>query len=249
MRYKVIIQLMSGETPVIKSAASQINNLQKALPNEVDIELVCQKRIILFAIALQTVFVLTAQITEQPDKNLVYRGQYIKPGDTTSLLYALKKGQFDGHFRYFFMSTQNEKGLTDYYANAVGGGIRYESGRFHNFQFAMSGFSIFNIGSSNLAKADSLTGQYSRYEIGLFDITNPSNKSNMNRLEECYVKYNDKNSFVKIGRQFINSAFINLQDGRMQPTGVSGVLANINEIKKVDIQLGWLWSISPRSTM
>ena len=41
MRYKVIMQLMSGETPVIKSAASQINNLQKALPDEVDIELVC----------------------------------------------------------------------------------------------------------------------------------------------------------------------------------------------------------------
>ena len=40
MRYKAIIQLMSGEDAVIKSAASQIHNLQKALNNEVDIELV-----------------------------------------------------------------------------------------------------------------------------------------------------------------------------------------------------------------
>ncbi|MEO7488528.1 MAG: DsrE family protein [Ferruginibacter sp.] len=41
MRYKAIIQLMSGDDAVIKSTASQINNLQKALNNEVDIELVC----------------------------------------------------------------------------------------------------------------------------------------------------------------------------------------------------------------
>jgi hypothetical protein len=41
MRYKAIIQLTSGEDRVIKSIASQINNLIKALNSEVDIELVC----------------------------------------------------------------------------------------------------------------------------------------------------------------------------------------------------------------
>jgi hypothetical protein len=27
-----------------------------------------------------------------------------------------KNGNFSGHFRYFFMGTDNETGLTDYYA-------------------------------------------------------------------------------------------------------------------------------------
>jgi hypothetical protein len=38
--------------------------------------------------------------------------------DSTSILNAFKNGNFSGHFRYFFMGTDNETGLTDYYANA-----------------------------------------------------------------------------------------------------------------------------------
>ena len=41
---------MSGEDAVIKSAASQINNLQKALNNEVDIKLVCHGRSLPFVL-------------------------------------------------------------------------------------------------------------------------------------------------------------------------------------------------------
>lgn len=50
MRYKAIIQLMSGDDAVINSAASQISNLQKALNNEVDIELVCHGKSLLFVL-------------------------------------------------------------------------------------------------------------------------------------------------------------------------------------------------------
>jgi hypothetical protein len=207
-----------------------------------------KKRILLFILALQTVLLSIAQLNEQPDKNLMYKGQQLQPNDTTSLLHAFKKGQFNGHIRYFFMSTQNEKNLTDYYSNAIGAGIRFETARFHNFQFAISDFTIFNIGSSDLTKPDTLTGQYSRYEIGHFDINNPGNKKDLNRLEELYLKYNFKHSYIKAGRQYINSTFINLQDGRMSPTTVSGVWTEINEIKKLKLQLGWLWGISPRST-
>ena len=54
--------------------------------------------------------------------------------DSTSILSAFRKGTFSGHFRYYFMATDNKEGLTDYYANAVGGGIKFETGRFKNFQ-------------------------------------------------------------------------------------------------------------------
>ena len=168
--------------------------------------------------------------------------------DTTSLMAAFKRGHFNGHLRYFFMATDNEKGLTDYYANAIGGGLRFETAGFRNFQFAISGFSVFNIGSSALSKPDTSTGQYSRYEIGLFDITNPANKKDINRLEELCLKYNFKRSYIRAGRQFINTPFINLQDGRMNSTAVEGIWVEVNEIREFKIQAGWLWGISPRST-
>lgn len=208
-----------------------------------------RKRAILLLTALQVVFFSIAQPVEQPDKNLVYKGHKPLPDDTTSILHAFKKGEVNGRFRYFFMSTQNEKDLTDYYANAVGAGIRFETARFRNLQFAISGYTVFNIGSSDLTKPDTLTGQYSRYETGLFDITDPAAKKDLNRLEELYLKYTFKHSYIKAGRQYINTAFINVQDGRMNPTAVSGVWTEINEIKNLKLQLGWLWGISPRSTM
>jgi hypothetical protein len=207
-----------------------------------------KKRIIIITVALQTALSAIAQQQQPQAKNLNYNSPQIQSHDTTSLLYAFKNGKFNGHVRYFFMSTQNENGLTDYYANALGGGIRFETARFHNFQFVISGFSIFNVGSSDLTKPEKLTGQYNRYEIGLFDITNPSKKIGLNRLEEFYLDYNIKHSYIRIGRQFINTPFINLQDGRMSPTAVEGVWAEMNELKKLKIQLGWLWGISPRST-
>lgn len=50
MRYKAIIQLMSGDEAVIKSAVSQIDNLQKALNHQVDIELVCHGKSLPFVL-------------------------------------------------------------------------------------------------------------------------------------------------------------------------------------------------------
>jgi len=190
-----------------------------------------------------------AQHQELTEKGVMYKGKQNTTVDTTSLLHAFKTGSFHGHFRYFFMNTQNQQGLTDYYANAAGGGIRYETAKFHGFQLAVSGFYIFNIGSSNFTKPDSTTGQYSRYETALFDVTDPSNKKDLDRLEEFYLKYNLKNSNVVFGRQLINTPFINLQDGRMRPTGVEGVWVEMNEIKNTKVEGGWLYSISPRGTV
>jgi len=183
-------------------------------------------------------------ILEKPGAN---KCNQLQTEDTTTLLHAFKGGQFEGHFRSFFMSTQNEKGLAAYYANALGTELRFETNKFHNVQFAIGGMSVFNVGSSNLTKPDALTGQISRYEIGLFDITNPA-KKDLYRLEELYLKYTIRQSSVKTGRQFINTPFINLQDGRMNSTAVAGIWGEMNEIKKVKIQFGWLWGMSPRST-
>lgn len=191
---------------------------------------------------------LYAQHQELNEKPSLWREKE-SDGDSTSILSAFRRSTFSGHFRYFFMATENKGSLTDYYANAVGGGIKLETGRFKNFQLGISGFFVFNVGSSNLAVPDPLTGQVNRYEIGLFDIEDPANKSDIDRLEELYLKYHFKKATLTFGKQLINTPFINLQDGRMRPTEVEGLLTDIQPSKKIKLQAGYLYGISPRSTV
>ncbi len=191
-----------------------------------------------------------AQHQEIADKAEMWRGKKKETAiDTTNLLYAFKKGQVHGHFRYFFMTTNNQNALSDYYANAIGGGIKYETAPIKGFQFGISGFYVYNIGSSNFTILDSSTNQANRYEMALFDVTNPSNENNINRLEELYLKYSWKKSHLTIGKQLLNTPFINLQDGRMRPTEVGGIYGEIYEAKKLKIEGGYLYQISPRSTV
>ena len=131
-----------------------------------------------------------AQHQEISEKPTVWKEKSDQKIDSTSILEALKNGNFGSHFRYFFMATKNESGLSDYYANALGRGVKFETAKFHNFQFGVSGYYIFNIGSSAFTEKDSITNAPNRYEAALFVIQNPSNKDNLSRLEELYLKYN-----------------------------------------------------------
>jgi hypothetical protein len=189
-----------------------------------------------------------AQHQDLHEAGEIYKGKKVLSIDTTSILAAFKRGHVNGHFRYFFMATDNASGLSDAYANAAGGGLRYETAKLYGFQFAVSGFYLFNIGSSDLAVKDSITQQGNRYELGLFDIENPYNRGDIDRLEELYLKYNYRKSHLIFGRQLINTPFINLQDGRMRPTGVEGLWMVLNESKFLKLEGGWLYAISPRST-
>jgi outer membrane porin, OprD family len=202
--------------------------------------------ITLFICAAYPIYSQHQDINEKPN---IWQGKKTLSVDTISLLNAFKAGNVEGHFRYFYSHTDNNEGLSDYFANAVGGGLRYESGKFKGFQVGVSGFYIFNKGSSDFQKKDEVTNQFNRYEIGLFDIEDPTNKGDLDRLEELYIKYNFGKSFIKFGRQLINTPFLNLQDGRMRPSGVEGVWAELNEFKKLHLEGGWLYAMSPRSTV
>jgi len=189
-----------------------------------------------------------AQHQEISEKPKMWKGNDSITSDSMSLLSVFRTGSFEGHFRYFFMATDNQKGLTDYYANAAGGGIRFESNKLFGFQFAVSGFYSFNIGSSDLSKLDPTTQQSNRYEIALFDVENPNNHKDLDRLEELLIKYSYKKTKVTFGRQFINTPFINLQDGRMRPTIVEGIWVETHIKDKFKLDGGWLYAISPRGT-
>jgi hypothetical protein len=170
--------------------------------------------------------------------------------DTTTLAYALRKGsKVDLHLRMYYMSTNNDKELSDYYALAFGGGLKYQTGIYKGFQFSVGGFFVWNLSSSDLTKNDPTTGMPNRYEVGQFDIQDPSNKSDMDRLEDFNLKYHYKKSVLTWGKQSINTPFINPQDGRMRPTAEQGLWLDLKEIKRTRIQGGWLTRISPRGTV
>ena len=191
---------------------------------------------------------LKAQHQELGEAPAIWKESHKENIDTTAFLYAFKHGRASGHLRYFFMSTDNEKELSDYYANAAGGGLKFETAKFKGFQMGISGFFTFNIGSSNFLKTDPSTGQLNRYEIGLFDQEDPANKKDIDRLEELYLKYNFNRSSITLGKQLINTPFINLQDGRMRPTEVNGIWMK-HQFKKINIEGGFLHQISPRGTV
>ncbi|MFN5135743.1 MAG: OprD family outer membrane porin [Chitinophagaceae bacterium] len=166
-----------------------------------------------------------------------------------SLNQFFQKGKFFAHARSFVMATVNKEELSDYGAWGLGAGIGYESAKLKGFQFAVSGFFINNTVSSDLTERDPQTQTLSRYELSLFDITDPENKRDLDRLEELYLKYHFRKSAITYGKQYLNTPHINQQDGRMRPTMEKGLWLEMNEFKNIKLQAGWINGISPRSTV
>jgi len=175
--------------------------------------------------------------------------KFEKPKDTLVFKEIFTKAKWSLSSRTFLMSTLNEGNLKDDYALASGAGIGMLTKSFFGFQFGFSGYFIYNIKSSNISLPDSLTLSPNRYEVGLFDVENPTNKNNLYRLEELYVKYSLSKSALTVGKLNIITPFFNPQDGRMRPTIEEGAWLTINESKKFGINGGWIWGVSPRSTL
>jgi len=199
------------------------------------------KRIILLLAGALQAAVLFAQTAEPTTTE--------PPPPATNLLEAFEHGHFHGHFRTYFMATDNARDLSDYYALAAGGGLHFSTASWHGFSFAVGGLFNYNLASSDLSARDSLTGAVNRYEIGLFDVEDPENRNDLDRIEELWLRYQWKKSNITVGQQSIQTPFVNYQDGRMRPTAEAGVWAEIKEIKNTKIEGGWLWKISPRSTV
>lgn len=206
------------------------------------------------SVMLMGLCVLWSSIAQAQDQPFVHHterdardsSKIIAPKDLQSFL---RNGRFFGHTRMFSMLTNNSVGLTDYHANAVGVGIGYETGAWKGFQMGISGYAIYHLASSNLSNIDPLSNQSNRYELGLFDVTDPSNKNELDRLEDLYLKYTKKNFSAKLGKQHIRSPFINPQDGRMRPTLVEGLLMDYQHKKNTLVNVGVINKISPRSTV
>ncbi len=174
-------------------------------------------------------------------------GKSKKSLDSNNLLHQFQMGTIHGHFRSFFSTTANKNSALEY-ANAVGGGIQFISKPIYNINIGVSGFFVYDAFSSDLTKTHPLSNTLNRYELGLFDITDPANKTDIDRLEELFIQYNKKNIAITLGKQLLNTPFINLQDGRMRPTEVQGIWSQFKN-NKIKLYAGWLNQFSPRSTV
>lgn len=173
----------------------------------------------------------------------------MKPKDSVCLKDCLLKAHWEAHSRTFAMSTFNEGNLKDDYALASGAGIGVLTRPLYGFQVGVSGFFMYNLMSSNIDELDPTTQQPNRYEVGLFDVENHSNHNDLDRLEELYVKYTLSKSSIMVGKVNLNTPFFNPQDGRMRPTLEEGVWLSMKESSKIGFNGGWIWDVSPRSTV
>lgn len=163
----------------------------------------------------------------------------------------LSRDRFPISARSFFMATDNAGDLSDAYAWGVGVALGYQTPRLWN-HWVLSGTGFFskNLLSSDLTARDEQTNQPNRYEIGLFDIQNPGNRSVLSRLQELYAQYNfGKKSWITAGRQLPRSPYINPQDGRLSPTYVEGIFVEWNELANTQLHAEFLTRIAPRSTL
>lgn len=174
-------------------------------------------------------------------------GKSKKELDSANLLYRFQMGTMHGHLRTFYSSTFNKNSQAEY-AQAIGGGIQFISKPLYHLRVGVSGFFVYDAISSDLTKPHPLSNTLNRYELGLFDITDPANKTDIDRLEELYIQYQKNKVTITIGKQLLNTPFINLQDGRMRPTEVQGVWSQYRN-KENKFYAGWLNRFSPRSTV
>lgn len=158
------------------------------------------------------------------------------------------KGHTKGHIRNFTMSTINEGALKDYWANATGGALAYETMRFKGISFGVKGIFTFNTASSDLLEIDSLAGKASKWEVELFDINRPEEKHDLDRLEELFIQYKNAKHNVTFGRQILNTPLVNASDGRMKPFVFTGLYGIHQTAKKWEMHYAWIYGVSPRST-
>ncbi|GAC1371300.1 MAG: hypothetical protein NVS3B25_17930 [Hymenobacter sp.] len=165
-----------------------------------------------------------------------------------TLAEAFRRGQWHGQVRNYFMATLNRGDLPDYYANGLGAGARFETALLHGFQLGAGGIFWANLASSDLATPDAATGAINRFEVGLFDVTDPGRRRLTGRPEELFVRYRFRRSAATFGRQLLVTPLLNPQDGRLSPNYAQGLWVEFNELKSTALTAGWLTQLGTRST-
>ncbi|MBK9759647.1 MAG: hypothetical protein IPO90_06675 [Flavobacteriales bacterium] len=199
-------------------------------------------------LALVLLIVFAFPISAQQSEHDIPSNDSLR-GEST-LYDFMKQGQVEGRFRLYNMMTINDGAPTDHHAVAFGGALGFTSQRWKGLRFKVSGGYTFDLASSELTLPDPVTGQPSRYEIGLFDIADPRKTNDVAYLQEFQLDWlsPSERSNLVFGKQSLNTPFLNAQDGRMHPSLFEGLWAKQRTKKGTAFEGGWIYRISPRST-
>ncbi len=149
------------------------------------------------------------------------------------------------NFRSIFMNTQNRSYLPDYYALAVGGHLKWTSGKLFGFRFGAAFYQT-NAVFKNFTRDDE--GELeSRYEASLFDVSFEETRE-ISLLGEVFLKYEFKENTITLGRMRFNSPLINDQDTRMTPSFMAGIWGESKQLDRFTFGLGYFSHNAPRSS-
>ena len=156
-------------------------------------------------------------------------------------------GHVSGHMRNYFMATINTGDLNDHYANATGGSVAYSTASWRGIHFGVKGIFTYNLFSSELAGNDSSGIRPAKWEQELFDLTHPTKRKDLDRLEELYIAYDQNGKLAKFGKIDIDRGpLLRRRDGRMKPFAYKGFWSNWKTKRRLHIYSGLLWGVSPR---
>ncbi|MEN2281091.1 hypothetical protein AAGF08_03065 [Algoriphagus sp. SE2] len=168
--------------------------------------------------------------------------------DKTLFGKVLKEGKFEFHLRSYFMATQNQGYLLDYQTWGTGAGIGYFSPRWKGLGLGFSGFFVFRHFENNVTAIDPLTQSPNRYEILLYDLQNPTNHKDLDRLEEFFLSYEKESLSIWVGRHHFDSPFLNASDNRMRPNLFSGISVEVKP-GKLGVKASWFSHVISRGSL
>lgn len=155
-------------------------------------------------------------------------------------------GHFHGHVRNYFMLTQNHGKLKDYYTNASGGALSYQTAYLKGFALGVKGIFSYNTFGNDLISPDETVNKTAKWELELYDVNRPTVKHDLDRLEELYIKYKSKYFKAQIGKIDINKGPLLLRrDGRMKPFVFQGLWTEYQK-SKITFNFGLINKVSPR---
>jgi hypothetical protein len=149
------------------------------------------------------------------------------------------------NFRSIYMNTHNRSYLPDYHAMAVGGYLKWTSGKLYGFRFGAAFYQTNEL-FKNFSREDGSELE-SRYEASLFDISFEDTRE-ISLLGEVNIRYKFKENTITLGRMRFNSPLINDQDTRMTPSFVAGIWGESKQLDRFTLGLGYFSHNAPRSS-
>lgn len=144
---------------------------------------------------------------------------------------AIKKATTSGHFRLGYISVApevvGEKATT---GAAIGGQIKFETAEWNRLQFAIAPYFS--------EKLESLSGDQANAELNtdFFD----SNGDSYAYIGEAYVNYAFSKGSIRIGRQTLDTPFINTDEIRMHPNTFRALWLNMGLSNNLVLDAGFV---------